>query len=197
MKSFRPVDQGAEYTSTIVRQKYREASRPTGRKVERRNRAWQAARVYFYAGRGCATPFSVPDINIFRPIQAKHRRGGAARSPPYFRHICVLFPANAPRAVSLARTVGRDFSRGTREREKTFSRKRLLGRLWTEEGDVCPCNTRGLSVSLLIHPSKQIPFAENLRSRRGTVGIARNRRSLFILKKFWVRCPHKRTKAET
>lgn len=42
--------------------------------------------------------FSTDNINIFQPIREQTSTQWRHSFTPYFRHICVLFPANAPRA---------------------------------------------------------------------------------------------------
>lgn len=42
--------------------------------------------------------FSADNINIFQPIREQTSTQWRHSFTPYFRHICVLFPASAPRA---------------------------------------------------------------------------------------------------
>lgn len=114
---------------TNVREEYRAASsyrNSTRRKVKRRNRAWQAA-AYIFAG--VAPRLASPTLTYSGRFRPNIDAAAPLVQPPYFRHICVLFPASAPLparlvVVSLARTVGR-VSREKGEREKTFAGKRL------------------------------------------------------------------------
>lgn len=57
----------------------------------RRNRAWRETGVF----QGMA--FNAGSINIFRPIREQTSTQWRHSFTPYFRHICVLFPANEPR----------------------------------------------------------------------------------------------------